>query len=196
MTTWPCWVGAASGKPARGPSERWAPRLLYDRGRKRKVRPCEVRQLKRALARDAEKTAGDMAGIAWLEPGQWRDYMGKKARGELYDAFSDGELLAILKEAAERLGRNPSKKEVFCVYRVFLIERFGNWPKALVAAGLKRPRRERREANRQRNYDAMRRKEAAAQTPGKSRTSEQQTLKSTLAQEKHSSGMVSMEGGA
>ena len=120
--------------------------MLYDRGRKRKVRPCEVRQLKRALALDAKKAAGDMAGIAWLEPGQWRDYMGKKACGELYDAFSDGELLAILKETAERLGRNPSKKEVFCVYRVFLIERFGNWPKALVAAGLKRPRRERREA--------------------------------------------------
>lgn len=171
--------------------------MLYDRGRKRKVRPCEVRQLKRALALDAKKAAGDMAGIAWLEPGQWRDYMGEKARGELYDAFSDGELLAILKETAERLGRNPSKKEVFCVYRVFLIERFGNWPKALVAAGLKRPRRERREANRQRNYDAMRRKEAAAQTPGnKSRTSKQQILKPTLAQEKHSSSIISAEGGA
>ena len=57
-------------------------------------------------------------------------YMGKQTRGELYAAFSDEELLSILREAAGRLGRNPSKKEVFCVYRIFLIERFGNWPKA------------------------------------------------------------------
>lgn len=165
-------------------------------GRKRKVRPCEVRQLKRALALDAAKAAWDMEGIAWLEPEQWRDYMGKNVRGALYNAFSDGELLAVLKGTADRLGRNPSKKEVFCVYRVFLIERFGNWPKALVAAGLKAPRRQRREANRQRNYDAMRRKETSAQTSEKSQTSEQQIQKSTLIQEKHSSSIASMEGGA
>ena len=49
---------------------------------------------------------------------------------------------------------------VFCVYRVFLIQRFGNWPRALTAAGLKRPREQRRADNRRRNEEALRRRKA------------------------------------
>ena len=75
-------------------------------------------------------------------------------------AMDTEELLAVLRETAARLGRNPSKKEVFCVYRVFLIQRFGNWPRALTAAGLKRPREQRRADNRRRNEEALRRRKA------------------------------------
>ena len=137
---------------------RWAP-SCFDRGGSKMMRSKEARRLKQALSRAAAETAGKPESAAWLEPEQWMTYMGKQTRGELYAAFSDEELLSILREAAGRLGRNPSKKEVFCVYRIFLIERFGNWPKALVAAGLKKPRRERREANRFRNVEMIRRKE-------------------------------------
>lgn len=127
------------------------------------MRPSEIRQLKQALARDAAEAAHRPENAVWLEPERWVAYMGQKTRGALCASFSDEELSSILRETAGRLGRNPSKKEVFCVYRVFLIERFGNWPKALAAAGLKRPRRERREANRLRDLEAMRRKEERRQ---------------------------------
>ena len=123
------------------------------------MRSGEIRQLKQALVQDAAEAAHRPENAVWLEPEHWMTYMGKKTRGALCASFSDEELLSILRETAGRLGRNPSKKEVFCVYRVFLIERFGNWPKALVAAGLKRPRRERREANRLRDLGSMRRRE-------------------------------------
>lgn len=117
------------------------------------MHPNELRRYKQALAEAAARPAGT---AAWLEPDRWKEYMGKEVREKLYAAFSDGELLEILRDAARRLGRNPSKKEVFCVYRVFLIERFGNWPRALVAAGLKQPRRQRREANRRRERETRR----------------------------------------
>ncbi len=66
-------------------------------------------------------------------------YGKRNAQGAVRRVSRRGKLLAVLRETAARLGRNPSKKEVFCVYRVFLIQRFGNWPRALTAAGLKRP---------------------------------------------------------
>lgn len=94
----------------------------------------------------------------------------------LYSSFSDEELLAILKATAEQLGRNPNKKDVFCVYRVFLIRRFGNWPRALVAAGLKRPREQRREENRQKNENSLRQQEIKrAKAPRRKRPASGQT---------------------
>lgn len=124
------------------------------------MEPSEVLRLKQVLALDAANAAGDRESTAWLEPEQWKNYMGKETRKALYGAFPDEELLAVLRETAARLGRNPSKKEVFCVYRVFLIQRFGNWPRALTAAGLKRPREQRRADNRRRNEEALRRRKA------------------------------------
>lgn len=118
----------------------------------------ETRRLKQALSQEAAKVAGSLDSALWLDPQEWMTYMGKQTRGKLYASFSNEELLSILREVAGRLGHNPSKKEVFCVYRVFLIERFGNWPKALIAAGLKAPRKERRAANRRRELEAMKRK--------------------------------------
>ena len=161
------------------------------------MRSSEIRQLKQALVQDAAEAAHRPENAVWLEPELWVTYMGKKTRGALCASFSDEELLSILRETAGRLGRNPSKKEVFCVYRVFLIERFGNWPKALVAAGLKRPRRERREANRLRDLEAMRRKEERRQAllQYENRPSEQETQEAcTMTDE--IAVTANMEGGA
>lgn len=162
-----------------------------------KMKSREILQLKQALSQTAAEETGKTEHAGWVEPSQWIMYMGKRARGELYEAFSNEELLSILRETAERLRHNPSKKEVFCVYRVFLIERFGNWPKALVAAGLKRPRKERREANRRREIEAMKRNAKWKQSlmrqqerpPGEG-TQETYTLAGDIA------ATISMEGGA
>ena len=123
------------------------------------MRAEEVHRLKCALEADARTAAGSPESNTWLEPEQWKRYMGKGIHMTLYSSFSDEELLTILKAAAEHLGRNPNKKDVFCVYRVFLIRRFGNWPRALAAAGLKRPREQRREENRQKNENSLRQQE-------------------------------------
>lgn len=128
------------------------------------MRPGEISQLKQTLSQEAAEAAERPESAVWLEPEQWSAYMGKQVHGELSAAFSNEELLSILREAADRLGRNPSKKEVFCVYRVFLIERFGNWPRALIAAGLKAPRKERRSANRHRNFGQLGHNEGQKQT--------------------------------
>lgn len=104
----------------------------------------EANALKQALAMDAAVAAEFPSTMAWLEPEEWKEYMGAGIRSPLYRSFTDRELTAVLTEAADRLGHVPNKKEVFCVYRVFLIQRFGNWPKALIAAGLKLPKADRR----------------------------------------------------
>ncbi len=79
----------------------------------------------------------------WVDPMLWKQYCGHKIGNILYSHYSNQELLGKLREAAERLGKPPGKKDVFCVYRVFILRRFEKWPWALVAARLKRPRKER-----------------------------------------------------
>ena len=64
-------------------------------------------------------------------------------------SLSDDELLGILRETAAEIGHNPSKKDVFCVYRVFILRRFEKWPWALVAAGLKEPKQKPQRISRQ-----------------------------------------------
>ena len=57
---------------------------------------------------------------------------------QLYESCSDGELLALLRERAEALGRSPAQNEVHWTCRTYLRARFKNWPGALRAAGLSR----------------------------------------------------------
>jgi hypothetical protein len=59
----------------------------------------------------------------------------------LYNSFTDDELLNILHSSASELGRPPTQKEAFCVYRSYIRRRFANWPMALRAAGLKAPKK-------------------------------------------------------
>ena len=53
---------------------------------------------------------------------------------QLYESCSDGELLALLRERAEALGRSPAQNEVHWTCRTYLRARFKNWPGALRAA--------------------------------------------------------------
>lgn len=75
-----------------------------------------------------------------IAPQRWSQYMGASGR-RLYNSFTDDELLDILRGAAVELGRPPTQKEVFCVYRSYIRRRFVNWPTALRAAGLKAPKK-------------------------------------------------------
>lgn len=57
---------------------------------------------------------------------------------QLYESFSNAQLLDLLRENARALGRSPTQKETFWVYRSYLRCRFKNWPTALRMAGLSR----------------------------------------------------------
>ena len=57
---------------------------------------------------------------------------------QLYESCSDQELLDLLRERAEALGRSPAQNEVHWTCRTYLRARFKNWPNALRAAGLSR----------------------------------------------------------
>ena len=56
----------------------------------------------------------------------------------VYASYSDADLLAVLHDVASRLGRAPTQNEVFPLYRIYLKARFGTWPAALKAAGMRR----------------------------------------------------------
>jgi hypothetical protein len=104
-----------------------------------------IRQLRLKLAEDAGRASAAASAECrqeWVNPNLWRQYMGKDGQ-LLYSSFTDEELLDILRRAAAELGRPPSQKEVFCVYRSYIRRRFTNWPSALRAAGLKAPKEKR-----------------------------------------------------
>lgn len=102
----------------------------------------EIARLKKQLELDAQEIKKDpqfAERADWIDPQKWSLYMGKTGRA-LYGSFSDRELLDILKREYDALGRVPSQRDVFCVYRDFIRRRFGNWVKALRAAGLNPPK--------------------------------------------------------
>ena len=61
----------------------------------------------------------------------------------------DKQCLTAVRQLAAELGRLPTKAELENYEALKL--RFGNWPNIMVLAGLKRPRSERRPANRERD---------------------------------------------
>jgi disulfide oxidoreductase YuzD len=108
--------------------------------------PDHIRLLRLKLSGDAERASSESSeecSQEWVDPLLWSQYMGKAGR-MLYTSFSDEELLDILRHAADKLGHAPSQKEIFCVYRAYIRRRFNNWPMALRAAGLKAPKKKRR----------------------------------------------------
>jgi len=102
----------------------------------------EVLKLRKQLEYEEAKLKSDPMfeqNICWVDPQKWSLYMGKTGK-VLYNSFSDQELLDIIRKEAKARGKIPSQRDVFCVYRDFIRRRFGNWVKALRAAGLKEPK--------------------------------------------------------
>ena len=82
-----------------------------------------------------------LAGHAEMEPGAellLRYGLDGPQGRQLYESCSDQELLDLLRERAEELGRSPAQNEVHWTCRTYLRARFKNWPGALRAAGLSR----------------------------------------------------------
>jgi hypothetical protein len=70
---------------------------------------------------------------------QWKNFVPNKSAGrQLYESFTDEELIAVLGDAFDRLGRAPVQNDIFCFYRTYIKRRFVTWPAALKAAGLSR----------------------------------------------------------
>ena len=102
----------------------------------------EIVALRYQLQCDAEKAKSEEFPEQmqqWIDPQIWSQYMGP-AGMKLYRSFSDEELLDIIRQEALYLGHVPAQREVFCVYRDYIRRRFGNWIKALRAAGLQERR--------------------------------------------------------
>lgn len=57
---------------------------------------------------------------------------------QFYNQIKNEQLLDILRTEAKRLNHSPSQKEIFRVWREYIKKRFGKWPYALEAAGLKK----------------------------------------------------------
>lgn len=69
---------------------------------------------------------------------EYRDYAPDKPLGRaICESYSIQELAAILTERAKELGRTPTQQDIFPLYRAYLKRRFGTWPAALRAAGLR-----------------------------------------------------------
>ncbi|MEE0740798.1 MAG: hypothetical protein U0M21_00690 [Emergencia sp.] len=96
----------------------------------KKMTEAEVRAFKRQfvkLALDGSKENAELI----------KQYSQKKSVGrQIYQSFSDEELLWILKKKAEMLNHAPSQKEVSDVFREYIKSRFDKWPYALKKAGL------------------------------------------------------------
>ena len=79
----------------------------------------------------------DPGAVSWCDSDLWKEYDPDSDIGrQIYLSYTDEELLELLRSAARRLGRSPTQKDIYCVYRSYMRKRFGNWPKALQRAGL------------------------------------------------------------
>ena len=55
---------------------------------------------------------------------------------QIYESFSDNDLLAYVQKAAERFGHTPCKIDLHRLICIYLRRRFGVWNNVLIAAGL------------------------------------------------------------
>ena len=98
---------------------------------------AELEQYKKQLKQLAEKAATDKTledfSSPELEPFKLASPVGRC----LYESFSEEELKGILIEFHSANNRNPTQKDIFIIYKQYIRARFGNWPWALQAAGLK-----------------------------------------------------------
>lgn len=108
------------------------------------MEPSEVLRLKQALALDAANAAGDRESTAWLEPEQWKNYMGKETRKALYGRVSRRG--AAGRPAGNGGAAGAESQQERGVLRLPRLPdpAVRQLAPALTAAGLKRPREQRR----------------------------------------------------
>lgn len=82
---------------------------------------------------DAPEEAFDKEDLGQYDA---KSFFGK----QIYQSFTDQELIELIYEARERCGGLPRKKDMFFVYEQYIRLRFGNWPRALRAAGILPPK--------------------------------------------------------
>ncbi len=69
---------------------------------------------------------------------EYREYAPDTPLGRaVCESYPLEKLTAVLKERAQELGRAPTQQDIFPIYRIYLKRRFGTWPAALRAAGLR-----------------------------------------------------------
>lgn len=69
----------------------------------------------------------------------WRNFSMDSVVGtQVYDAFSDEELIDIIRSIASILNHSPARKEVFWPVRDYAKRRFKRWPHVMERAGLSR----------------------------------------------------------
>lgn len=92
----------------------------------------------RMALRKMDEEARSMGG----EPGRcerevWSRFSPDSVQGkQIYESFSDEELLKLLRERYEQTGRIPKRSETCYVHWQYIKRRFGSWTQALQKAGL------------------------------------------------------------
>lgn len=104
-----------------------------------KLSAQQIEKLKQKLLEISKKTLDKDLGHGDKESPVWKTYSHTSVIGkQVYQSFSDEELLEVLRQTAEALGHSPSQKEIFWVWREYIRLRFGKWPYALKLADLDR----------------------------------------------------------
>lgn len=96
-----------------------------------------LQQLKTQLTESISRNPDKLFGKGDKSSSVYRDYSLSSQQGkQVYESFSDEELLNYLQNLTKELGYVPAQKEVFWILKEYIKTRFGKWPYALRAAGL------------------------------------------------------------
>ena len=93
----------------------------------------KYREMLSGLASSAERANV----LLHCDTGTWNNFDPRTPRGrQIYNTYTDDELLTVVRRTAGRLGRPPGSTEVYCIYVRYLRYRFGTWPEIIKASGL------------------------------------------------------------
>ena len=110
--------------------------------KRRQARPARLTPQEAEQYRNLIQKWAQQAPPEYVDNGEKHPYTSLTLSSGLgravYASYSDEDLLAVLHDAASRLGRAPTQDEVFSLYRIYLKARFGTWPGALRVAGMRR----------------------------------------------------------